>query len=293
MEKPKTIFLVDDDGDDRMLIGEAIQNLSKSVVIREIENGYELLELLNAEDGEKPELILIDMNMPQINGLETLFKLRQNLDNRHIPVLMISTASNKELVLEAYRMGVNAFIPKPVTLAEYESLAQAVNLCFLNYPQISEGDIHPVSGNNAANVIIIEDNDDHWNLMNLAIRQSTQKLNLIRLRDKNSTLDFLDNCYKNLVPAPKLILLDLYLPSRKHGLGLLESIRYFLSINNLADIPIIVFSNSNYRKDMDACYEKQANAYIVKPADVTVWPHYFTRLFNLWAKTIRFPNTNP
>jgi CheY-like chemotaxis protein len=208
-----------------------------------------------------------------------------------IPVVMMSTSSDRELVGEAYRLGVNAFIKKPVTPAEYELAAQAVNLCFLNYLNISH--FPPVAPNNQSEtIIIIEDSDDHWALMNEAFKYSRPTLNLIRLRNKSSMLEFLDKCYKELRPAPQLILLDLYLPTRKEGLTLLESIRYFISINNLPETPIIVFSNSPDKKDINACYQRYANAYMVKPTDLSQWPLHLNSLSYVWKRAIRYPVSN-
>jgi CheY-like chemotaxis protein len=292
MRLADTIYLVDDDADDRMLLSDAIQDVARSVRIVEVENGYKLLDLLKDAHSHAPALIMIDMNMPQINGLELVAMLRQKADCRHIPVVMISTASNNELISEAYRLGINAFMPKPVTMEDFESIAHAINLCFLNPLQIPDINVSSLAGISAASIIVIEDSNDHWNLMNFAIKQSMQSLNLIRLRDKNTTLDFLDSCYKNLVPYPRMIMLDLYLPNRDQGLSLLESIRYFLSINKLPNIPVIIFSNSKDKIDIDACYENQANAYLVKPGNVEKWPFYFKRLLHFWTKTIRLPKTD-
>jgi CheY-like chemotaxis protein len=292
MEKATTIFLVDDDEDDRLIISEAIQSVISNVRILEVSSGMELLELLNDPAAPTPDLITLDMNMPGIDGLGILKILKQEISHRHIPIVMMSTTSERHLISEAYRLGVNAFIVKPVTPTDYEMVAQAVNLCFLNHFSAAQLPATTVASNRAVSIIVIEDNEDHWNLMNFALKQSWPNLNLVRLRNKNTTLDFLSNCYKSLSPAPQMILLDLYLPNRQDGLSLLESIRYFLSINKLPEVPVIVFSYSNHKKDINACYALQANAYMVKPPDASQWPLYFKGLAHFWSKTIHSPAAN-
>ena len=287
MEKA-IIFLVDDDEDDRMLISQALLDLIEYLDIREISTGAELLNLISSPGFEKPALILLDMNMPGLDGLAVLASLKRDLDSRMIPVVMMSTASDRELVGRAYSLGVNAFIKKPVTPADYNLAAQAVNLCFLNYLHISQFP-QVASNDQVETIIVIEDSDDHWAMMNDSFRLSRPSRNLIRLRNKSGMLDFLENCYRDLTPAPQLILLDLYLPTRREGLSLLESIRYFISINNLADIPIIVFSNSPDKKDINACYQKFANAYMLKPSDPSQWPLHLNSLSYVWKKAIRYP----
>jgi CheY-like chemotaxis protein len=287
MEKA-IVFLVDDDDDDRMLISQALLDLMDYLDIREINSGAALINLMTSSELERPALILLDMNMPGLDGLAVLASLKEDLDNRMIPVVMMSTSSDRELVSKAYKLGVNAFIKKPITAAEYELAAQAVNLCFLNYLHISQ--FPPVALTNySETIIVIEDSDDQWALMSDAFRFSKPSLNLIRLRNKSSMLEFLDKCYKELRPTPQLILLDLYLPNRRDGLSLLESIRYFLSINNLPDIPIIVFSHSPSKKDINACYQRFANAYLVKPTDLSQWPLHLNTLSYVWKKAIRYP----
>jgi CheY-like chemotaxis protein len=81
MKKTKTIFLVDDDEDDRMLIMEAIRDVIGNVEITQIESGYKLLDVL-AGLKPGPDLILMDMNMPKMNGLEILCAMKQHAIHR-------------------------------------------------------------------------------------------------------------------------------------------------------------------------------------------------------------------
>ena len=129
----RTIFLADDDEDDRMLIREAMESIVSDVEILEVVDGKELIDLLGTSTTAATSLILLDMNMPRMSGLEALAVVKSDPAHQHIPVVMLSTSSNPDLVSEAYHIGTNAYITKPVSTAEYTRIAKAVNAWFLNH----------------------------------------------------------------------------------------------------------------------------------------------------------------
>ncbi|QRR00082.1 response regulator [Dyadobacter sandarakinus] len=289
MKKMKTVFLVDDDEDDRMLLLEALGTVIKHLNIIEIPSGSHLMALMKTGRFQhEPELILLDMNMPVINGLEIVKKLKDNERTRHIPVVMISTTSSRQLIGEAYRRGVNAFMIKPVIASDYEIMAMAINVCFLHSSQYELPVSSPKYHQNKM-IMVVEDSDDHWELMSFSLTQTMPDIQLVRMTDKNATMELLNTQFENGHVVPELILLDLYLPSREEGLDLLASIRRFIEVNNLPEVPIIIFSHSGHQDDIRACYGKWANAYLVKPQDASVWPEYFKSLSHFWLKTFSFP----
>jgi CheY-like chemotaxis protein len=288
MKKRKTIFLVDDDEDDRMLMTEAIQEMVSNVEIIEIENGSGLLDMLKDRQGSLPDLVLMDMNMPKLNGLEILFAMKTNPVYNSIPVVILSTTSTSQLIGKAYELGANAFMIKPVAQSEFEMIARAIDICFLNRLS-ADRFLASIRPEKARSILIIEDNDDHSELMDFAIRQSMPDVRAIRLADRASTLEFLKTKYKNLRPVPEMILLDLYLPTREDGLKLLDEIPEFIVANNLAHVPIIVFSYSDHHEDRSASYAKQANGYVIKHPDISKWSFYFENLCYFWSKTMRLP----
>ena len=85
-------------------------------------NGQEVLEILDKEPGGV-DLILLDWNMPVLNGFATLLRIRENPLHRDIPVIMVSTESEDEKVEQALNAGARGYIPKPFTL---DSLAAAI-----------------------------------------------------------------------------------------------------------------------------------------------------------------------
>ena len=131
MDNLKTIYLVDDDQDDRFFIKEAIQGTGTDAHIIEVENGFDLLTLVQKIADPSFSVIIIDMNMPKMNGLETVAAIRRDTRLADIPVVMLSTSSNSSLIETAYTSGVSSFVTKPSTFEEFAQLALVIKERFL------------------------------------------------------------------------------------------------------------------------------------------------------------------
>jgi CheY-like chemotaxis protein len=108
----------------------ALQTVIEDVDIIVLNDGQSLLESLDQNYSRHPAVILMDMNMPRVNGLEALHLLKANPWTQHIPVVMVSTSASQEHIAQAYRQGIIAFITKPVSILELEQMAQDINICF-------------------------------------------------------------------------------------------------------------------------------------------------------------------
>ncbi|MBC8154940.1 MAG: response regulator [Bacteroidetes bacterium] len=130
------VYMADDDADDRYIMHKALREAAPSVTLIEAENGDDLLLMLDARSREPASapvhLILLDMNMPKVNGLETLTAIRSNPALRHIPAVMMSTSAEPAQVAVAYQHGINGYIQKPTTYSHMRQIAQAIKICFLN-----------------------------------------------------------------------------------------------------------------------------------------------------------------
>ncbi|MCE7041439.1 response regulator [Dyadobacter sp. CY312] len=115
MEKSKTIYLADDDADDRFLIKEAAKEIDPNVTFVEAENGSELMEKIESDEIPDPSLIVVDMNMPVMNGLEAVEAIRSNPDLDDVPAVMLSTSNDPELANKALKSGANEVLVKPNT----------------------------------------------------------------------------------------------------------------------------------------------------------------------------------
>ena len=286
----KTIYLADDDDDDRMLIRTAVEQVIRPVRIVELDSGDELIKLIGTQGvSNDPAVIIMDMNMPRLSGLETLGVLKLNDSSRHIPVVMLSTTSNRTLVRDAYERGVNAFLEKPVHEADFVKLAKAVDACFMNASHDSdEGPacIH----REKSSVIVIEDNEDHLFFIRSALQDSMPGVEVIEFTNAAAVNDRLGPSWDGIQPVPHLILMDLYLPGRQDGLDLLVNIHQLLVSKNCRSIPVIVFSYSDKPEDIHASYQRNANAFMTKGKNASLWKNDFKNLRNFWWKTVSTPN---
>jgi CheY-like chemotaxis protein len=125
-----TILLADDDPDDRMLAKEAFVESRLRNRLETVEDGEELMDYLQGR-GEysgtnakpKPDLILLDLNMPRKDGREALREIKSSPDLRRIPIVVLTTSKADEDVIRTYDLGVNSFITKPVT---FEALVEVL-----------------------------------------------------------------------------------------------------------------------------------------------------------------------
>ncbi len=130
---PITILVCDDDEDDRMLTKRALEEAHVSNSIRFVEDGQQLLDYLyqrGAYAGEtgkapRPGLILLDLNMPRMDGREALRVIKQDRTLCDIPVVVLSTSRLDEDIIRSYQLGVNSFISKPVT---FTGLVEAMSV---------------------------------------------------------------------------------------------------------------------------------------------------------------------
>ncbi|ACT96378.1 response regulator [Dyadobacter fermentans] len=288
MAQGKTIFLVDDDEDDCELMQEALTEAIDGARVIQVQNPLHLTRALEANRDGSARLILMDVNMPAMNGFELLASIRQDQRYMKIPVVMVSTTTHQQQVNKAYNMGANAFVVKPVTMDEYRSMARGVGMCFLNsYRRACEAP----SAHNAKvkSVVVVEDNDDYWYLMSTALKSCMQQYNIIRIVDTEQMVNFLNHELSSILPPVDLILVDLYVPDRQQGLDLIRQIRNSPGTGGLENIPVIVFSYSDDPRDIDDAYSSQASAYLIKPLDLSGWSFYFENMLHFWSDTVRPP----
>jgi CheY-like chemotaxis protein len=120
-----TILIADDDEEDRVLTQEALAGARLANDLRFVVDGEDLMDYLRhegkysggVEDAPVPGIILLDLNMPKLDGREALAEIKADPELRRIPVVVLTTSSAETDVLRSYSLGVNSFITKPVTFA--------------------------------------------------------------------------------------------------------------------------------------------------------------------------------
>lgn len=125
------IYIVDDDPDDRFLICAALSGIAAEVDIIEAYDGIHLFDLIDQANSLPVALILLDVNMPRMNGLETLEKIKLIPALSSIPIVMFSTSDDASLAKQAYQSGVSAYFTKPSSFEGFIRLANAIKSKFL------------------------------------------------------------------------------------------------------------------------------------------------------------------
>ena len=124
MDGNKPVLLVEDDQVDALTVKRAFRELDISNSVINVGNGEEALEYLINQNNEKPCLILLDINMPKMNGIEFLKKFRQNDLLRYIPVVVITTSCDDNDKYEMFSLSVSGYMVKPI---EYEIFLNTMN----------------------------------------------------------------------------------------------------------------------------------------------------------------------
>ena len=130
LPQPVRILLADDDPDDRRLIQEALTAIHFASHLNVVEDGEELMAYLKhtgkyAENSPAPNLILLDVNMPRMNGWEALRLIKSDVQLRHIPVVVLAAAGEPDQVAQTYQLGGTSFIAKPQS---FEALSDVLRV---------------------------------------------------------------------------------------------------------------------------------------------------------------------
>ncbi|MDH3740709.1 MAG: response regulator [Hyphomicrobiales bacterium] len=125
---PIPILIAEDDPDDRLLIQEAFNESNFDHPLDFVTNGEELLQYLDAQGkfkgSRKPGLILLDLNMPKMDGREALKHIKANSATRRIPIVVFTTSNSEDDIDSTYELGVSSYISKPSSV---EGLKEVVN----------------------------------------------------------------------------------------------------------------------------------------------------------------------
>lgn len=129
-----TILMADDDDDDRELARQAMEQGRLTSEFRFVEDGEELLDYLlrrgryaDPKSAPRPALILLDLNMPRLDGREALRALKSHAVLRQIPVIVLTTSKAEEDILRSYDLGANCYISKPVTFEGFGEVMKVLD----------------------------------------------------------------------------------------------------------------------------------------------------------------------
>lgn len=118
MNKSLNILLIEDDAIEVMKFNRVLSTLNLKHKIMEANNGEEALTILNVKE-VIPDIIVLDLNMPKINGIEFLSILKADEYLKYIPAIILTTSNNRKDILECYKIGIAGYLLKPLRYEDY------------------------------------------------------------------------------------------------------------------------------------------------------------------------------
>ncbi len=140
MRNLKPILLVEDDDVDVMTVERAFKDLKITNQLVNTANGEEALEYLKNDSNRKPSIILLDLNTPKMNGLEFLKLIKADNTLRKIPVIILTTSSQQQDIVECFKLSVAGYIVKSIDYAKFAKAISTINLYWTLSKLPSNGD---------------------------------------------------------------------------------------------------------------------------------------------------------
>jgi chemotaxis family two-component system response regulator Rcp1 len=143
----RVVLLVEDSPGDVRLTREAFRDAGKSIDLRVAADGVEAMAFLKHvgayADAPRPDFILLDLNLPKMDGREVLAHIKADDDLKTIPTVILTTSDAEADILTSYQLQANCYLSKPVQLEEFESLVKSINdfwLTKVKLPQHGHGE---------------------------------------------------------------------------------------------------------------------------------------------------------
>lgn len=141
--KPIEILLVEDNPGDVRLTQEALKENKVRNTMSVVEDGVEAISFLRQEgnysDAPRPDLILLDLNLPKKDGREVLAEIKNDPDLKRIPVVVLTTSKAEEDIIKMYDNYANCYITKPVDLDEFISIIKSIENFWVNIVKLPAG----------------------------------------------------------------------------------------------------------------------------------------------------------
>ena len=142
--RPAAVILVaEDDAGDRILIDESLQATKMCKQVQMVVDGEEAMEYLYQRgryavpaSAPRPDLILLDLNMPRLGGKEVLTRLKADAERKSIPIVAFTTSGREEDISQCYAIGVNSYVQKPTDFDQFQLALQALEHYWLEVSRL-------------------------------------------------------------------------------------------------------------------------------------------------------------
>jgi CheY-like chemotaxis protein len=134
-DNARTILLVEDDPDHELLAIRALKKANVTNEIRVARDGEEAIRFLLGEDGTPaqplPQVVLLDLKLPKVDGLEVLRRIRESDRTRVLPVVVLTSSDEESDIVRSYKLGVNSYIRKPVSFTDFAEATRQLGMYWL------------------------------------------------------------------------------------------------------------------------------------------------------------------
>ncbi len=130
-DSAKLILLVEDDPDHELLTIRALKKSNIANEVRVARDGEEAINLLCGLAAIRPQVVLLDLKLPKVDGLEVLRRIRENDATRMLPVVVLTSSDEERDVVRSYQLGVNSYIRKPVNFSDFAEATRQLGMYWL------------------------------------------------------------------------------------------------------------------------------------------------------------------
>ena len=135
----KPILLVEDDSVDVMTVKRALKDIKVTNGLTHVTNGEEALEYLRGQDSKMPCIVLLDLNMPKMNGIEFLKIVKADEELKKIPVVVLTTSGEEQDKIESFKLSVAGYIVKPTDYKKFVEVVRTIDL-YWTLSELVEGE---------------------------------------------------------------------------------------------------------------------------------------------------------
>ena len=309
-----SILMAEDDPDDRLLLVDAVDEAALHLNIEFVGDGIELLDRLRragpggvADRPALPNLILLDLNMPRMDGREALEKLKADPGYRKIPVIIFTTSQSPEDRGLVEALGAAGFMTKPSSFQDLVALVRRLPGYCSQSTDIKTGpgpirrrdltgptktapkNVPMATATGPVNILIAEDDPDDRLLIKEAIEEAQIDHPVKFFSDGLDLLDYLhargEYAGRRADILPVLLLLDLNMP-RMDGREALKQIK---QDPQLRRIPVVILTTSDSQEEIQRAYDLGANSFVVKPLSFDSLVEAMRSLSEYWLGTVALP----
>ena len=291
--------MVEDSPGDVRLTQEAFRNTDESIKLHVTIDGVEAMAFLRHEGAHtrapRPDIILLDLNLPKMDGREVLAHIKSDEDLKTIPTVILTTSEAEADVLKCYQLQANCYLSKPVQLYRVrrpreghqriladKSAIAAASITRMNNRSIQKAEWEIMN----KEVLLVEDSPGDVRLTQEAFRDANRSIRLHVATDGVEAMAFLkrEGAHAD-APRPDIILLDLNLP-KMDGREVLAHIK---ADSGLKMIPIVILTTSEAETDIVRSYQLQANCYLSKPVQFDDFASLVNVINDFWLTKVKLP----